>query len=142
MLGELDAARNGDVINKPFVFDKELPASIGIAAKIGFDGKGLGGHTGYLERLARDNPDLFVNRWLRATLPPAREEDPANVVQGGIRDIIIQSVACGGVILPQGLAKLDRNEALSPEDVLLLPTSAELAAYAEQPSLVESEPRL
>ena len=46
-------------------------------AKVGSDGKGRDGVAGYLENVARTDPSFMAAAYIRATVPPAKDPDPA-----------------------------------------------------------------
>ena len=82
------------------------------AEKVGSDGKGKGGRDGYLERVARDKPELFTHHYLRATVPPAREAEPIAGEGGGNFTVVINSVTCGQQFLPGGKVLMPEQEAV------------------------------
>jgi len=72
-------------------------------AKVGSDGSGRGGVAGYLEAVARSNPELMTAAYLRATVPPAPPAVPDEAAVGQISEFVIVSVAPGDCV------ELDEN---------------------------------
>jgi hypothetical protein len=105
------------------------------AAKVGFDGKGKGGRDGYLERVARDKPELFTHHYLRATVPPAKEPEPTGE-GGGHITVVINSISQGQQFAPG-------NQVLMPEQEAMLAWAAYRAgASAWQNYLQQVESQL
>lgn len=72
------------------------------AEKHGSDGKGKDGVGGYMDYLAKTFPEAFAHHLLRATVTPAKEEEPKNGEGGGITSVTIVSIPPGHQQCPDG----------------------------------------